>query len=243
LLRVLGDSAVCVGVTSTYSALGTGVGPYQWAVRGGQVVGPATGRTVQIRWASAGLGRATVSGVLAGGCLTDSVARLVAVGNGPAIMGPATYCPLAHTDIRYTIAGPPAPYRWAVATGTLLSGQGTNEVRIAIPQGATATIEVVNPATPACSTSLRVVPDQTCLGFFTIITPNGDHQNDVFFIENLTYHPQTALTIFNRWGRKIFYTTDYQNDYGGEETSAGLYYYLCQLADGTSYKGWFELVR
>jgi len=243
LLRVLGDSAVCVGVTSTYSALGTGVGPYQWAVRGGQVVGPATGRTVQIRWASAGLGRATVSGVLAGGCLTDSVAQLVAVGNGPAIVGPATYCPLAHTDIRYTIAGPPASYQWAVATGTLLSGQGTNEVRIAIPQGATATIEVVNPATPACSTSLRVVPDQTCLGFFTIITPNGDHQNDVFFIENLTYHPQTALTIFNRWGRKIFYTTDYQNNYGGEGTSAGLYYYLCQLADGTSYKGWFELVR
>lgn len=243
LLRVQGDSALCVGSTATYAAVGPALGQYQWAVRGGQVVGPATGRTVQINWVTAGTGRATVSGGLANSCRTDSVSQLVAIGRGPAVAGPTSYCPRTRTAIRYTIAGPPAAYQWTVAAGTLLSGQGTNEARIAVAEGATATLQVIDPAAAGCPTRLRISPDTTCLNFFTVITPNGDHQNDVFFIENLRYYPRTALTIFDRWGRKTYQTADYQNTYDGEGTSAGLYYYLCQLADGTTYQGWFEVVR
>lgn len=243
LLRVQGDSAVCAGSTATYTAVGPPQGQYQWAVRGGQLVGPATGRTVQVRWATAGPGRATASGGLAGGCRTDSVAQAVAIGSGPAVAGPTSYCPRTRTDMRYTIAGPPAAYQWALTAGTLLSGQGTNEVRIAVPEGATATLEVSDPAAAGCPTRLRISPDTTCLNFFTVITPNGDHQNDVFVIENIQYHPHTSLIIFDRWGRKMFQTTDYQNTYDGAGASAGLYYYLCQLPDGPVYKGWFEVVR
>lgn len=245
VLRVQGDSVLCIGSTgtSTYAAVGPALGQYQWVVRGGQVVGPATGRTVQVRWATPGTGRATVSGVIAGGCLTDSVSLAVALGSSPVITGPATYCPLARAGLRYTIAGPPAAYQWAVSAGTLLSGQGTNEVRITLEEGTSATLEALNPAAPACPTRLRIVPDTTCLGFFTIITPNGDHQNDMFIIENLRYHPNTSLTIFDRWGRSVYKTADYQNTYTGEGTSDGLYYYLCKLPDGTTYRGWFEVVR
>lgn len=36
---------------------------------------------------------------------------------------------------------------------------------------------------------------------------------------------------------------DYRNGFGGGNVSAGVCYYLCRLADGTTGKGWFEVVK
>ncbi|RSK33157.1 T9SS type B sorting domain-containing protein [Hymenobacter metallilatus] len=81
------------------------------------------------------------------------------------------------------------------------------------------------------------------LGFYNIITPNGDGKNDVLVIDNVALYPRNTLTIFSRWGRQVYQTRNYRNDYGGQEQAQGMYYYLFQLEDGTSYKGWFEVVR
>ncbi|RSK49929.1 T9SS type B sorting domain-containing protein [Hymenobacter rigui] len=81
------------------------------------------------------------------------------------------------------------------------------------------------------------------LGFYNIITPNGDGKNDVLWIDNVQLYPRNTLTIFNRWGKQVYETRNYRNDYGGQEQAQGMYYYLFQLENGTSYKGWFELVR
>lgn len=243
LLRVQGDSVVCAGNVATYSAIGPQLGQYRWVAHGGQVVGSVTGRSVQIRWAALGARTVAVSGSLPGGCLTDSVAQQVAVGNGPIVVGPTTYCLRTSPDLRYTITGPPAAYQWTVTNGTLVSGQGTSEAHVLVAEGTTATLQVADPASSSCFTSLQIEPDEKCLSFFNVITPNRDAKNDVFFIENLAWHPRTALTIFNRWGRIVYQTADYHNTYDGAGTSAGLYYYVCQLTEGTVYKGWFEVVR
>ena len=78
---------------------------------------------------------------------------------------------------------------------------------------------------------------------YNIITPNGDGLNDVFFIDNAPLYPGSSLTIFDRWGRQVYAARDYRNTWGGEGTSTGTHYYLFQLADGTQYKGWFEVVK
>ncbi|WP_167855237.1 gliding motility-associated C-terminal domain-containing protein [Hymenobacter wooponensis] len=81
------------------------------------------------------------------------------------------------------------------------------------------------------------------LAFYNIITPNGDGKNDVLTIDNVALYPNNTFTIFNRWGKEVYSTTNYRNTYGGQDQGAGMYYYLFKLQDGTTYKGWFEIAK
>lgn len=99
--------------------------------------------------------------------------------------------------------------------------------------------------------TLTVVSDQGCentvshnvyieadLVFPNIITPNGDKVNDVFAIGNLNPDIPNTLTIYDRWGKKVFerenyktYTKDdilYNEETGftGEHLSDGVYFYV-----------------
>jgi len=58
-----------------------------------------------------------------------------------------------------------------------------------------------------------------------VITPNGDSQNDNFKILNSEYY-DIALQIFNRWGRLIYETSNYQNDFSCRDCADGVYYYV-----------------
>jgi gliding motility-associated-like protein len=241
--RVSGDSVLCAQQVATYTARGPAFPEYRWTARGGRVLGPATGRSVRVEWTTGGANEVQVRGFTPAGCPTDFAALAVVVEAGPQITGPAAYCRTSNTGLRYAIAGPPAAYQWSITNGTIVSGQGTNEVQIDIPQRATAVLQAANPARTACVTTLRIGLDDTCLAFYNIITPNGDGLNDAFVIENVERHPNTALAIFNRWGRQVYESPDYRNTFGDATTAPGLYYYRCQLQDGTTYKGWFEVVR
>ncbi|RYU79316.1 gliding motility-associated C-terminal domain-containing protein [Hymenobacter persicinus] len=238
---VRGDSVLCAQSVGTYTALGPVFPQYRWTARGGRVVGSITGRTVQVEWLTGGAGAVTVRGLPPSGCPTDSATRPVQVKLGPQITGAAVYCLAAHQGLTYTIDGPPGAYQWTITGGTLVSGQGTNTVRVDVVRGGTAVLQAASPSLTNCVTLLRISPDDACLAFFNVITPNGDGLNDTFVIENLARYPNTELTIFNRWGRQLYYSPDYHNDYAG--ATAGTYYYLCRLADGTRYRGWFEVVR
>jgi len=83
--------------------------------------------------------------------------------------------------------------------------------------------------------------------FYNVITPNGDGQNDVLIIDNVQLYPGNQLTVFNHWGREVFATTNYNNTnnaWGADPSlAAGVYYYLFKLADGTSTKGWVEVIK
>ncbi|GGF23458.1 hypothetical protein GCM10011383_38860 [Hymenobacter cavernae] len=81
------------------------------------------------------------------------------------------------------------------------------------------------------------------LAFYNIITPNGDGRNDVVYIDNVQLYPGHTFSIFNRWGKEIYTTANYRNTWGGEGATAGVYYYVFKLADGTKKKGWFEIVK
>ncbi|RZK56841.1 MAG: gliding motility-associated C-terminal domain-containing protein, partial [Hymenobacter sp.] len=238
-----GDTDVCNRGEGTYTVRGPAFAAYHWVVQGGQVLGSATGPTVRVQWGEGGAGTVAVSGVLPTGCYTEPVALAVAVRPGLPITGPATYCNAEHTALRYSVSGPAAAYQWSISPGTIISGQGTNAVQVDVPDGAFATLQVSNGQSGQCATFLTIAPDSACLAFYNVVTANGDGRNDYFTIRNLRQYPGTTLAVFNRWGRKLYESADYRNDYGGENTSAGLYYYYCRLADGRTYRGWFELIK
>jgi gliding motility-associated-like protein len=75
------------------------------------------------------------------------------------------------------------------------------------------------------------------------ISPNSDDQNDIFLIRYIDLLPDTQenkVTIYNRWGSKVFEVSDYNNttkvfrglnDNGGELPS-GTYFYKIEFASG-----------
>jgi gliding motility-associated-like protein len=241
--QISGPTQACAQSAATYTVAGSNFSAYHWEVVGGQVLGPASGSTVQVLWGPTGAGTVSVGGVTDTGCPTQLVAYPVRVGQGLNVAGPTTYCPTVGGSLRYRVTFPDGAYHWTVNGGSILRGQDTNEVLVDVVPGATATVMVNNPTLSGCTTTLLVSPKDTCLAFYNIITPNGDALNDVFVIRNIDQHPGTQLTIFNRWGREVYHTDDYLNTYDGADNSAGLYYYHCLLANGAIYKGWFEIVR
>ena len=79
---------------------------------------------------------------------------------------------------------------------------------------------------------------------YNIITPNNDGRNDVLVIDNIQLYPGNAFTVFNRWGREVYKTTNYQNNWGGDaNTAPGNYFYLLTVPNGPSIKNWFEVVK
>jgi gliding motility-associated-like protein len=73
-----------------------------------------------------------------------------------------------------------------------------------------------------------------------IFTPNGDGVNDVFYVRNKTEF--TSVVITNRWGKEVFSSNDYQNDWTGGDASDGVYYYRVKTA-GQTFTGWVEILR
>lgn len=52
------------------------------------------------------------------------------------------------------------------------------------------------------------------------------------------------VTIFNRWGKKIYENSSYENDWDGESYKEGLYFYISKdNFDGEIYKGFVQLIR
>ena len=85
-----------------------------------------------------------------------------------------------------------------------------------------------------------------------IITPNGDGVNDRFRIvlkaskeDFFKSFPSSTLLIYNRWGKKIFESNNYQNTWDGEGAADGVYYWTLELEDGeeTQMQGTVTIMR
>lgn len=70
-----------------------------------------------------------------------------------------------------------------------------------------------------------------------VFTPNGDGINDVLIIKVdnkteaeqpslLRYYDRMELVVYNRYGRKVFESKDYRNDWDGKGLGDGTYFYV-----------------
>ncbi|EHQ43562.1 gliding motility-associated C-terminal domain-containing protein [Myroides odoratus] len=46
---------------------------------------------------------------------------------------------------------------------------------------------------------------------YNLVSPNGDEKNDYFYIENIQMYPNNQVEIYNRWGVKVYETTNYDS--------------------------------
>ncbi|RYY09288.1 MAG: gliding motility-associated C-terminal domain-containing protein, partial [Cytophagaceae bacterium] len=74
-------------------------------------------------------------------------------------------------------------------------------------------------------------------------SPNGDGRDDTWEIDNAGFYASNHVLVFNRWGNKIFETTNYgrgnewNGNINGQPAPIGTYYYVITLGNGKRYSG------
>ena len=111
-----------------------------------------------------------------------------------------------------------------INTDTILSFAGGNDVYYCIDDISITQIDLILP---------------------NVFTPNGDGHNDIFYFNSEIIKPN-SLTIYNRWGNRIF---DSKNNFAwdgrttsGVSCNAGIYYYIIQT-EAETYKGFLDLIK
>lgn|GEM_PF-6680913 len=78
------------------------------------------------------------------------------------------------------------------------------------------------------------------------VSPNGDNKNDYFKIDGITNFPNNSVTIYNRWGIKVFETKSYDSNgnnfsgysqgrvttAGSNKLPDGTYFYIIEYESG-----------
>ena len=79
------------------------------------------------------------------------------------------------------------------------------------------------------------------------ISPNGDGVNEYWDIQGLEDYPNATVTVFNRWGQQVFYSTSkmftWDGTSNGQECPTADYYYIIELGDGQKFNGVVTLKR
>jgi gliding motility-associated-like protein len=149
----------------------------------------------------------------------------------------------------------------AVAPGTNQTGEWT------LLEGEGEISDVNNPSTRVSDLSLEVnsfiwsVSNGICplstdtvniivhnLIIPTLITPNLDGNNDYFVIKGIESFGQTSLTVFNRWGAKVYENNKYDNSWEGVDDNENplpedTYFYILKPEKIKTLKGYVVIRR
>jgi gliding motility-associated-like protein len=108
-----------------------------------------------------------------------------------------------------------------------------------------AVLDVPEQCTETDEYTVTIIRD---LLFANAFSPNADGINDYWIL-----HPaltgKVEISIFNRWGEKVYYDANYQNDWDGtrkgKELPMGTYYYVATIKVGEprTIKGTITIVR
>lgn len=214
-----GTTSFC-GTGSVVLTAPSGFAGYEWS----------TGETTQsITVTSADDYTVTVTD--AGGCQSEVSDPLTVTVNQPpqvpliTIAGSLAICQGQSTTLRA-----PAGFSYLWSTGATtqeieVTSIDTYTVIITDANGCTATSQPVITTTGACDIIV-----------YNGISPNGDLKNESWIIENISSNPDTqsnAVTIYNRWGSKVWSGKNYDNDKvkfigqneNGNELPSGTYFY------------------
>nr|WP_294858484.1 gliding motility-associated C-terminal domain-containing protein [uncultured Fluviicola sp.] len=135
--------------------------------------------------------------------------------------------------------GPFQNYSWTIA-GVGLIGTGSSasyNSMIETTYSMTLVVETFDGCIDSITKDFQIIGE---IVIPNIVTANGDHTNDEFYITNLK--PNSKLIIQNRWGNLVFESDNYKNDWGGiditgEKLVDGVYFYQLITADGKMWQG------
>jgi gliding motility-associated-like protein len=93
---------------------------------------------------------------------------------------------------------------------------------------------------------------QESINITNTFSPNDDGINDFWYVGSMENFPSAKVTIFDRWGQKVFYSVGYSNDNvwtgksNGISVPSGVYYYIIDLntdSDEDTFAGYVTVVK
>jgi hypothetical protein len=221
-LIITGDSLLCPGTGTTLTATAVGATAYLWS----------TGATTPA-FTVTQPGTYGVQAFFGSGCSTTMQFRVrVSTGLAPFTLGADTTLCEGETLV---LRGPPShaageTYRWS---------DGSSGPSLQVGMTGIYSLQIMGCGSQTAS---RRVVVQSCVQIGNVITPNEDGRNDRLEARNLP-GAGWSLAVYNRWGRQVYSTPAYRNEWG-ETAAAGMYYYVLQQpVTGKLYKGWVEVIR
>lgn len=134
-------------------------------------------------------------------------------------------------------------YQWSPSSG-LSSSTGSNP--FAEPnESTTYTVEtIINGCTYTDDVLVEV---RRLIDPPNTITPNGDGKNDVWEIFGIRDYPECDVSIYDRWGQRVFQSVGYREAFDGKGLPTATYYWVIQLntLEGRSdpYTGYLTIVN
>jgi gliding motility-associated-like protein len=134
-----------------------------------------------------------------------------------------------------TGGNPPLQFNWT-GNGLLTTDPSNGVLTVVTPTSGDYSLTVSDACNQQAYSSSFIDVIGCSITIPNVISPNGDGQNESFIIANLEYHANTKILIYNRWGRVVFKSDDYNNNWagtnnGGNNVSGGVYYYVLDLED------------
>tara|TARA_B100001059_G_scaffold112449_1_gene112651 strand:+ start:81 stop:563 length:483 start_codon:yes stop_codon:yes gene_type:complete len=73
------------------------------------------------------------------------------------------------------------------------------------------------------------------------LSPNGDGINDTWNIQGLEDYPNASISVFDRWGKKLFFSTSgsapWDGTFDSKELPTADYYYIIEFGNGEKHHG------
>ncbi|MEI6950477.1 gliding motility-associated C-terminal domain-containing protein [Paraflavisolibacter sp. H34] len=221
-VRLSGDSVLCAGTAQTLDA-GSGFAAYQWNTGSREQV-------ITVR--DKGVYRVDVWD--GNGCRGSDSTAVTRIQERPAGFLPEDTALCAGTVLRLTSLASFSSYRWSTGAptpGITISQPGTYRLEVTDASGCTGTdtiqvrskLCVQEPSVPTASVPTAYAP--------TAFTPNSDGKNDSFRPLLLGKVVKYQLVVLNRWGTKLFETTDpakgWDGTCKGRQEAFGTYGWFC----------------
>ena len=241
---------VCPAAPLTFSiASVTEAGPapaYQWQVDGNDVAGATgpvftsttlrEGQTVTLRLRTTNVCGQPVTAVSNG--VTVRILPPVDVNAGPdkEILAGTSVALEGSADGTY-------PVTWTPTVGLTFSG---NDQLHPLASPTVTTTYTLSAGAGGCADSDQVtVTVRPPIRIPNAFTPNGDGRDDTWQIEFIEQFPDNTVSVFNRWGNRIFSANNYsranewRGDINGQPAPVGTYYYVVVTKGplGKSYSG------
>ncbi len=249
-IAVQPNSPVCPGELLTFSITGvTNGGPaptYQWQVNGADVAGATTpvfssttlrdGQTVTLRLRTTNDCGQVVTVVSNGVVVRILPPVVISAGPDKEILAGTSVVLEGTADGSY-------PVTWTPALG--LTIPANNPLRPTAAPLVTTTYTLSAGAGGCASSDQVTVTVRPAIRIPNAISPNGDGVDDTWQIDFIEQYPENTVTIFNRWGNKIFSAENYsranewRGDINGQPAPIGTYYYVVVTKGplGKSYAG------
>lgn len=243
------DFIITTGVSSTNTVTGLPY-TYSWTTLPGNL--PAPGNNTSSSYTCSSNGTTTLVVTVNGDC-ANSTQDTIVISNfadnlSVSIIDSSSTCANTEFVLNSSASGgyPDYSYAWFFGTGsnsisnsssltfTSPNTEGIYTIAIQVMDscGYTKTDYQLITVLPPCGIEIP-----------NIITPNGDGVNEAFIIKNIEHHPNTAVSIFDRWGKKVFESSNYNNEWKGEGVSDGTFFYVVDVPDDKSYNGFITVFK